>query len=104
MTPVEHANAREAEIKLLKKDAEERRVIWSAEAQGIDADAEGEIDPEYAEQYNVAGIGFAPLGVRNDEGKLVPIIGRAHAADGEEVLYAGESLSVPSRVGNLVSE
>jgi hypothetical protein len=88
---------------LQKKDAEDRRVVWSAEAQGIDVDAEGEIDPEFAELYNAAGVSFAPLGIRGEDGSIMAIDAPAAGESAEEVLYAGQSMTVPSRVGNLVS-
>ena len=68
-------------MELQVKDASERNVIWDAEHGLGDADAEGEDDPDYVDgvfvggsKVNDSGVEIlVPIGIRNEEGAIMPI-------------------------------
>lgn len=86
-TFVEDEASRRAHIEATKRDAMQRKVVWDAETFGRidmdDLDAEGEVDSEYqpsgsqAENLTqTAGVvdgEWAPLGVRNEKGDIIPL-------------------------------
>lgn len=81
LTPLQEANHRAQQVELQVKDASERNVIWDAEHGLGDADAEGEDDPDYVDgvfvggsKVNDSGVEIlVPIGIRNEEGVIVPI-------------------------------
>ncbi|THH17110.1 hypothetical protein EW146_g3631 [Bondarzewia mesenterica] len=123
----ESAASRRAHIEAQRHDARERRVVWDAETFGRmdsrDVDADWEVDPEYLPTANVAGLDmdiWEPLGVRNQDGEVVPLskdeLNNAQRWDdkdgddmdvdrggiSQEFLIGGSSESVPSCLKNLI--
>ncbi|KAA1469348.1 DNA-binding protein [Dentipellis sp. KUC8613] len=119
--------SRKAEIEVQKRDAAERTVVWDADNLGRmdsrDVDAEGEVDPEYIpDEADDSGVGldvWVPLGVRNEDGEIIPLSREQQVAerrehmqgsggdmdvDGgntQELLFGGTTESIPSCVGHL---
>lgn len=97
------SRARQVEQQL--KDAEQRVVAWNAEdSRWTDEDAEGEVDYDYV---NDSGIALSePLGIRKDDGSIVPIEDQEEngmETDQVDAQFFGEPELAPSRVGKLVS-
>lgn len=126
MTPVEEATLRNKQAEAQAEDAIKRNIAWDAES-GLDADADGEDDPDYVEgvfvgNANDSGVEFpVPLGIRMEDGGIRPLpleliksgstrrqSDSAHSNDamevdeGAETHYAGYSEKVPSHAGALV--
>lgn len=130
-TFIEDEATRRAHIEATKRDAKQRKVVWDAETLGRidmdDLDAEGEIDSEYqpsgsqtegqTQIFGVTDGDWAPLGVRNEEGEIVPLsmaekeaLARENEAmevdEEDEVtqehFIAGQRESVPTCIRKLV--
>lgn len=103
------------------EDALNRTIVWNAEDDLGDADAEGEDDPDYTggvyKEVNDSGVEILiPIGVRNEDGAIEPLpaqdgqnktvtqVGRTDTmeVDNEEALFGGRSEYVPRRAGELV--
>ena len=99
-------SSRSQEVEAQRIDAEQRRVVWDAEESRLtDADAEGEDDPDYA---NDSGVAFVePLGVKTDDGTIRPVTAEdfetANAMDVDEnEQFFGKPDYEPERLGQLV--
>jgi hypothetical protein len=70
--------------------------VWSADVgvEDEDPDAEGEEDTDF---FRTADGSFVPIGLRNDEGVIVPL-----PMDTEEAHFGGVSQTVPTRLHDLV--
>ncbi|KAL5529555.1 hypothetical protein ACEPAG_5540 [Sanghuangporus baumii] len=96
------AELRAKQVKTQQKDAENRKLAWNVEDfRWNDDDAEGENDPDYANDSGIAIIN--PLGLRQADGSIVPHQdGKDDAMDVEcPVRFFGKPDIVPSRVGEL---
>ncbi|KAF8205628.1 HORMA domain-containing protein [Mycena galopus ATCC 62051] len=95
LTPVEEAAVRAEQAAKQSKDAETRNVVWSADVgvEGDDLDAEGEDDEAFVQTADGT---FVAIGVRNEEGIIVPI-----PMDAEETHFGGVSQTVPTRLHDL---
>jgi meiosis-specific protein HOP1 len=107
----EHAS-RQAQTTLQMNDADNRNVVWDAEAEVGDEDAEGEDDDDYVRREDGSGFDFKakvlgvgndsripsvlPLGIRNEAGEIEPL-------PSGEVEISGVPEEVPTRVGEMVS-
>ena len=125
---VEGTASRQAQIQAQKRDARVRTVAWDADNFGRldsrDLDAEGEADPDCApERVNDSGIdlnSWVPLGVRNDDGTIIPIAERDAPISQlltdrpgtpmnidtiitQEVLFGGAKEGVPTCIQQLVT-
>jgi len=130
LTPAQEAALRAHQIDVQMKDAAIRNVVWSVEGDE-DPDAEGEPDDGYVltadgtyEKQTAAGDSLpAPIGIRNQDGLVVPIPFEDGDGDGQaryaredgpdvvmdvhpvtqsEVVFEGVSEPVRTRVGDLV--
>lgn len=124
LTPVEEASLRQKQAEAQAEDAIKRNVAWDAEA-GLDVDADGEDDPDYADGVFVgnvddSGVEFpVPIGIRMEDGEIKPLplefiktrssprqSNSANSAmevdEGAERHYAGYPEKVPSHAGALV--
>ena len=97
---------RSRQIEVQRIDAATRRVIWDAEDTRLtDADAEGEIDPDFANDSGVELV--EPLGVRTNDGRIRPLTAQeveleeAMEVDSDEQFF-GKPDFEPERVGQLV--
>jgi hypothetical protein len=103
LTPLEEANHRAQQAEIQAKDAFERNVVWDAE-HGLgegDADAEGEDDPDYVGGVFVGGGGkgvndsgveiLVPIGIRNEEGVIEPLVLSERDGDDELTQKAGKT-------------
>ncbi|KAJ7811429.1 HORMA domain-containing protein [Mycena olivaceomarginata] len=95
LTPVEEAALRADQAAKQGQDAEARNVVWSADVgvEDEDPDAEGEEDTDF---FRTADGSFVPIGLRNDEGVIVPL-----PMDTEEAHFGGVSQTVPTRLHDL---
>ena len=103
LTPVEEAQLRANDAELQRKDALNRSVVWDADTDA-DEDALGEdVSDEGIVLARCNGNGaMAPVGVRGDEGKILPI--PVHEDQGKGIVeYGGHPEPTPTRVGYLVS-
>lgn len=97
---------RSRQVEIQRADADARRVIWDAEDLRMDADAEGEDDPDFV---NDSGVAFVePLGVRISDDSIRPLTDEdieaadAMECDGNEP-FLGKPDFEPERLGQLVS-
>lgn len=108
--------AYDAEVRALeaqKRDAEERNVLWRFK-DDHDFDADGEIDPDYVASQKSADRTddqFVPIGLRQDDGTIVPIPEEMHgkamhvdsyAKGSEEAHFIGAFTTVPRDIEALV--
>ncbi|KAL5511311.1 hypothetical protein ACEPAH_4527 [Sanghuangporus vaninii] len=96
------AELRTKQVEIQQKDAEIRKLAWNVEdSRWTDDDAEGENDPDYANDSGIAII--SPLGLRQADGSIVPDQdGKDDAMDVEcPAQFFGKPDIVPSRVGEL---
>lgn len=105
LTPVEEARLRVEDAELQRKDALDRNVVWDADADA-DTDALGEdISDEgiVLARCNASGA-MVPIGIRGDEGKILPIPVHEDQGKGNDVVvYGGHPDPTPMHVGYLVS-
>ena len=98
------AELRAKQAEAQRNDAGTRKLAWSVEdSRWTDEDAEGENDPDYA---NDSGIALAcPLGLRQADGSIAPEKHeKVNAMDIESPAeFYGKPDIIPSRVGELVS-
>ncbi|PPQ71815.1 hypothetical protein CVT24_006205 [Panaeolus cyanescens] len=100
LTPVQEAKAAQDQIEKQLEDAQTRNVVWPAEDDLTDDDAEGEDDMEYTRGDD--GLApLVPLGVIDKNGNLVP----HNDADmyEEEARFGGVSQAVPQDLNEIVS-
>jgi len=91
-----------------EQDAEARNLVWNPEvdAVNIDADAEGEDDPDYVRQEDGSLLRVSdshvlvPLGIRNEAGVVEAI----PASEKEEAVYGGELEVTPMHLSDLVRD
>ncbi|KAI0647405.1 HORMA domain-containing protein [Trametes meyenii] len=107
LTPAEEAVVRAQQVEVQRQDASERRVVWDADDGLAGFDGRGDADGYRGDLDKGMGSalqGTALLGVRDEEGHLIPLRDletfhdRAGAA---EVQYAGRPESVPVSIGQL---
>jgi len=90
-----------------EQDAEARNLVWNPEvdAVDIDADAEGEDDPDYVRQEDGSLLRVSdshvpvPLGIRNEAGVIEAI-----PASDKEAIYGGELEVTPMHLSDLVRD
>lgn len=103
LTPVEEARLRVEDAELQRRDALNRNVVWDADA---DEDALGEdISDEgiVLARCNASDV-MVPIGIRGDEGKILPIPVHEDQDKGNNVAeYGGHPDLTPTHVGYLVS-
>lgn len=106
LTPVEEARLRVEDVELQRKDALRRHVVWDADADAdVDEDALGE---EISDEGIVlvrcnANGAMVPIGVRGDEGKILPIPVHQDQGKGTNIIeYGGHADITPTHVGHLV--
>ncbi|KAG8217650.1 hypothetical protein J3R82DRAFT_5803 [Butyriboletus roseoflavus] len=103
LTPVEEARLRVEDAELQKKDALNRNVVWDADA---DEDALGEdISDEgiVLARWNASGA-MVPIGIRGDEGKILPIPVHEEQGKGNTITeYGGHPDHTPTHVGYLMA-
>jgi len=105
LTPVEEARLRVEDAELQRKDALNRNVVWDADTDA-DEDALGEdiFDEGIVLARCNAGGAMVPIGVREDEGKILLIPVHEDQAKGKNVIeYGGHPDPTPTHVGYLVS-
>jgi hypothetical protein len=102
-------STRKMEAELLQKDAEQRKVIWAVESSELHKPsneardnepvrASSQLSEHQQEEMETDAI---PLGIRNDEGTIVPI--PPELIPVKELVFGGVPEKVPSRVsGRLV--
>lgn len=104
LTPVEEARLRFEDAELQRIDALNRNVVWDADTDA-DEDAPGEnITDEgiVLARCNANG-SMVPIGVRGDEGKILPIPVHEDQRTGSDVVqYGGQPDPTPTHVGHLV--
>ena len=124
LAPLQEATLRAYQVDVQMKDAEERNVVWGVDGDDDDRDAEGESDDGYIltadgtyERANPGVDHHAPIGLRNQDGHIVPmplisdangrlagnLSANADSVSVPEAQFGGVSETVPSRVGELVS-
>jgi meiosis-specific protein len=123
LSPAEEAARRAQEVETQKQDAEARRIIWAADDELTDRDAEGEDDPDYnaltpktSQQQDTPSL----LGIRQRDGTIIPLPaqrrnhsdagGNGMAVKGEdgvlsssEAQFMGVLETVPCDLNELVS-
>lgn len=102
LTPVEEARLRVEDAELQKKDALNRNVVWDADTDA-DEDALGE---DILDEGIVLARcnAMVPIGVRGDEGRILPIPVHEDQGKGNNVIeYGGHPDPTPTHVGYLVS-
>lgn len=108
LTPLEEASFCAHQAEKQREDADNRNVVWSADAdlELHDEDAEGEDDPEYIRgpdgRYKAIGLEresqqIAPIGIRNKEGDIEKL---PFAPDGE-AQFVGFCENVPTRLKEI---
>lgn len=108
LTPLEEASFCAHQAEKQREDADNRNIVWSADAdlELHDDDAEGEDDPEYIRgpdgRYKAIGLEremqqFAPIGLRNKEGDIEKL---PFAPDGE-AQFVGICENVPTRLKEI---
>ncbi|CDO73614.1 hypothetical protein BN946_scf185014.g84 [Trametes cinnabarina] len=118
LTPAGEAAMRVQQIDIQRQDAIERRVVWDGDDGLLDAglkpDECGKITSD-SESYahscpglsgarKTDGDNLVPVGVRDEEGNVVPITDTATSFPLEQIVearYAGRSESVPLCIGEL---
>ncbi|KAH9952085.1 HORMA domain-containing protein [Amylocystis lapponica] len=123
LTPAEEATLRAQQAEIQRQDAMDRRVVWDADDGLCDIDADGEEDPDFADERNSgdgilqrrrvddSGVEFCmPIGIRDDEGQVKPLskaekmqntAGQGKAT--QEAQYTGKLDSVPNRIAQLAA-
>lgn len=108
LTPMQEAALRRQQNEEQEQDAEARNLVWNPEvdAVDIDADAEGEDDPDYVRQEDGSLLRVSdshvlvPLGIRNEAGVIEAI----PASEKEEAVYGGELEVAPMHLSDLVRD
>ncbi|KAG9312996.1 hypothetical protein JVU11DRAFT_6434 [Chiua virens] len=100
LTPVEEARLRVEDAELQKEDALNRNVVWDADA---DEDAPGEdvTDEGIVLARCGADGAMVPIGIRGDEGAMLPIPVQVNANNVVE--YGGHRDPTPTHVGYLIA-
>ncbi|KAH9901464.1 HORMA domain-containing protein [Cubamyces lactineus] len=103
LTPVEEAAMRAEQIHIQRQDASERRVVWDAD-DGVLAASGGFSDDESnrkdADKKQILAP-TAPIGIRDDEGNIVPLSQDSSEYEKAEAQYSGKPESVPACIGQL---
>jgi hypothetical protein len=107
LTPMQEAALRAQQNEQQEKDADTRNLVWGAETDAfdLDADAEGEDDPDYVKQPDGSFLKVSDshepvlIGVRNEAGVIETI---PAAKQNEEAVYGGEAEEVPMHLSDLV--
>lgn len=105
LTPVEEARLRVEDAELQRGDALKRNVVWDADADA-DEDAPGEdiSDEGIVLARCDANGAMVPIGVRGDEGRILPIPLHEDKGKCDNVVeYGGHPDPTPTHVGYLVS-
>ncbi|KAI0664727.1 HORMA domain-containing protein [Cubamyces menziesii] len=102
LTPVEEATMRAEQIHIQRQDASERRVVWDADDVAVAGGGLGydESSPTDTDKEPVFAP-TAPIGIRNDEGSIVPLSQGAQEYEKAEAQYSGKPESVPACIGQL---
>ncbi|KAI9571402.1 HORMA domain-containing protein [Boletus coccyginus] len=104
LTPVEEARLRVEDAELQRKDALNRNVVWDADTDA-DEDALGEdiLDEGIVLARCNAGGAMVPIGVRGEEGRILPIPVHEEQGKSNNVIeYGGHPDPTPTHVGYLV--
>lgn len=88
LTPIQEAALRAQHDEMQMKDAETRNVIWATDDL-TDQDAEGNDDDEYVRRVDGSGYDkivdiMKPIGIRNWEGVIEPIVEKGAGASRRE--------------------
>ncbi|KAG6376285.1 hypothetical protein JVT61DRAFT_2263 [Boletus reticuloceps] len=103
LTPVEEARLRVEDAELQKKDALNRNVVWDADADDEDAIGEDISDEGIVLARCNANGTMVPVGVRGDEGEILPIPVHEDQGKGNAVVeYGGHPDPTPTHVGHLM--
>ncbi|KAF7322313.1 HORMA domain-containing protein [Mycena chlorophos] len=100
LTPVEEAAVRAEQVAKQAEDAENRNVVWAADAavEGDDMDCPGEDEETFQGKLRWdAEVGMVPIGIRNGDGLIEPIPVELEA----EKQFGGTSQLVPTRLDEL---
>ncbi|KAF8136509.1 HORMA domain-containing protein [Boletus edulis] len=103
LTPIEEARLRVEDAELQKKDALDRNVVWDADADDEDAMGEDISDEGIVLARCDANGTMVPVGVRGDEGEILPIPVHEDQGKGNAVVeYGGHPDPTPTHVGHLM--
>jgi len=108
LTPMQEAALRRQQNEEQEQDAEARNLVWNPEVDAVDldADAEGEDDPDYVRQKDGSFLRVSdshtliPIGIRNEAGVIEAI----PVTEKEEAVYGGEHEVTPMHLSDLVRE
>ncbi|KAF9053060.1 HORMA domain-containing protein [Panaeolus papilionaceus] len=102
LTPLQEAKAAQDQVAKQLQDAETRKVVWSAEDDPTDDDAEGEDDPDFAPRRDDGLAPVAPLGILDENGNLTSLPAESLEEE-EEARFGGVSQAVPQNLIEIVS-
>ncbi|KAI0333593.1 HORMA-domain-containing protein [Cubamyces sp. BRFM 1775] len=100
LTPVEEAAMRAEQIHIQRQDALERRVVWDADDGVVATLSYEEGNQKDNDKKYIAGP-TAPIGIRDDEGNIVPLSQDGSQYEKAEAQYSGKPESVPACIGQL---
>lgn len=99
---MQEAKAAQDQVAKQLQDAETRKVVWSAEDDLTDDDADGEDDPEFAPRRDDGLAPVAPLGILDENGNVTSLPAESLEEE-EEARFGGVSQAVPQNLIEIVS-